>query len=72
MSSAFVRESEEQWLHEIDPTLPALIQYLSRENNGILVSERKRYFDTKLDQEVIEMSNGLGYAKDKEGRWMVV
>jgi len=72
MSSAFVRESEEQWLHEIMPTLPALIQYLTRENNGVRVSERQRYYSAKLEQEVIEMSNGLGYAKDKEGRWMVV
>lgn len=72
MSSAFVKEGEEQWLHEIPPTLAALIQYLSRENNGIRVNERKRYFNKKLDQEVIEMSNGLGYAKDENGRWMVV
>lgn len=72
MSSAFVREEESQWLHDIMPTLPALIQYLTRENNGIMVSERRRHFDEKLDQEVIEMSNGLGYAKDKDGKWMVV
>ena len=71
MSSAFVRESEEQWLHEIPPTDAALIQYLTRENNGIRVSEKRRYWDKKLDVEVVEMSNGLGYAKDKDGRWMV-
>lgn len=72
MSSAFVREGDEQWLHDITPTLPALIQYLTRENNGILVSERSRYYDKKVEQEVIVMSNGLGYAKDKDGKWMVV
>ena len=31
MSQAFVKESEEQWLHEVPPTLNALIVYLTRE-----------------------------------------
>jgi hypothetical protein len=35
MSQAFVRESEEQWLHEVGPSLSALLIYLTRENNGI-------------------------------------
>ena len=43
MSQAFVRESDEQWLHEIAPTLNALIVYLTRENNGIRVYEQKNY-----------------------------
>jgi hypothetical protein len=34
MSSAFVKEAEEQWLHEIPPTLTALIVYLTGQNNG--------------------------------------
>lgn len=72
MSSAFVKEGDEQWLHDIMPTMNALVQYLTRENNGILVSERRRHFDHQLDQEVVEMSNGLSYAKDKDGKWMVV
>ena len=37
MSQAFVRESDEQWLHDVAPTLNALLVYLSRENNGIRV-----------------------------------
>jgi len=48
MSSAFVKESEEQWLHDIQPTLPALIVYLTRENNGIRVYEKKNYIPTSL------------------------
>lgn len=71
MSSAFVRESEEQWLHDISPTLNALIVYLTRENNGIRVYSRKNYFDPKLDKEVYEMSNGLRYAI-KDDRWIIV
>ena len=43
MSQAFVKESEEQWLHDVLPTLNALIFYLTRENNGIHVYERNSY-----------------------------
>jgi len=71
MSQAFVRESEEQWLHEVAPTLNALLTYLTRENNGIRVYEQKKMV-AKDGNEVHVMSNGLSYAKDKDGRWMVV
>jgi hypothetical protein len=71
MSQAFVKESDEQWLHEIDPTLNALIVYLTRENNGIRVYEKRFYLREKDGLEIHEMSNGLSYAKDKEGRWYV-
>jgi hypothetical protein len=70
MSQAFVKESDEQWLHEIQPTLNALIVYLTRENNGIRVYEKKAFVHDGL--EIHEMSNGLSYAKDKEGKWYVV
>ena len=71
MSQAFVKESDEQWLHDIQPTLHALIVYLTRENNGIRVYEIKNYTD-KNGKEIHEMSNGLSYAKDDEGKWYVV
>lgn len=71
MSSAFVRESEEQWLHDIQPTLNALIVYLTRENNGIRVYEKKNFIDKK-GKEIYEMSNGLLYAKDANSKWYVV
>ncbi len=69
MSQAFVKESDEQWLHEISPTVNALIVYLTRENNGIRVYEKKTI--NKSGKEVHEMSNGLSYTKDEEGRWMI-
>ena len=72
MSQAFVRENEEQWLHEIAPTLSALIVHLTRENNGIRVYEKKNYIHPKTGKEVYEMSNGLTYGKDNEGKWYVV
>ena len=70
MSQAFVKESDEQWLHEVQPTLPALIVYLTRENNGIRVYEIKNTIEK--EREVHHMSNGLSYAKDKQGIWEIV
>lgn len=72
MSQAFVRESDEQWLHEISPTMNALIAYLSRENNGIRVYEKENYLDEKTGKEVHTMSNGMSYTKDKDGRWSIL
>ncbi|GAC1417809.1 MAG: hypothetical protein NVS1B13_09320 [Flavisolibacter sp.] len=72
MSQAFVKESDEQWLHDVGPSMHALINYLSRENNGIRVYEQKKYFDQKDQKEIHQMSNGLCYGKDKEGKWYVV
>ncbi|MGB8190827.1 MAG: hypothetical protein WCF67_02855 [Chitinophagaceae bacterium] len=71
MSQAFVKESEEQWLHEVAPTIHALIVYLTRENNGVRVYEQKTYIHPKNNREVHVMSNGLGYAKDDEGKWYI-
>jgi hypothetical protein len=71
MSSAFVKESEEQWLHDIQPTLPALMVYLTRENNGIRVYEKKNYIDPDSGVEIFEMSNGLSYSK-KDGHWIII
>ena len=72
MSSAFVKENEEQWLHEIAPTLPALVNYLTRENNGVRVYEQKNFIDPKDGKEIHLMSNGLSYAKDNESKWYIV
>lgn len=71
MSRAFMKESDDQWLHDVAPTMIALLIYLTRENNGIRVYEEKRYIDSE-GREVYDMSNGLSYAKDKEGKWRVV
>ena len=42
MSQAFVRESDDQWLDDVPPTLNALVNFLTRENNGIRVYEKKQ------------------------------
>ena len=71
MSQAFVRESDEQWLHEVAPTMNALLVYLTRENNGIRVYEKKTTVDPKTGREIYHMSNGLSYTKDDNGRWTI-
>jgi len=69
MSQAFVKEEDDQWLHEIPGTFPALINYLTRENNGIRVYEKRKL--VKNDVEIYEMSNGLSYSKDADGKWQI-
>lgn len=71
MSQAFVKESDEQWLHEIPPTMTALVNYLTRENNGIRVYEKRTYLHPTEKREAVEMSNGLSYAKDEDGKWYI-
>jgi len=71
MSRAFVKEDDdEQWLHDVPPTLNALIAYLTKENNGVRVYEQRSVIRPG-GLEVHHMSNGLGYAKDKDGKWYV-
>lgn len=72
MSQAFVKEQEEQWLHEIPATLSALIVYLTRENNGVRVYEQNQFVSSKTNRLVYEMSNGLSYSLDDQGKWFVV
>ena len=69
MSQAFVKEEDDQWLHEIPGTVTALINYLTRENNGIRVYEKRKL--VKNGVEIYEMSNGLTYAKDANGKWQI-
>ncbi len=70
MSQAFVKEEDDQWLHEVPPTLTALIHFLTRENNGIRVTEITIHMHNGT--EIHEMSNGLQYQKDSDGKWQVV
>ena len=71
MSSAFVRESEEQWLHDIPPTFNALVVYLTRENNGIRVYEKENRVDPATLKTVFLMSNGLEYTT-RDDKWVIV
>jgi len=72
MSSAFVRESDEQRLNEVGPTLSALLLYLCRENGGVPIREVKSFYSQKHGRDVYEMSDGLTYAKDDESKWYII
>ncbi|RYZ55426.1 MAG: hypothetical protein EOP49_02855 [Sphingobacteriales bacterium] len=72
MSQAFVKEGEEQWLHDVSPVVNALIVYLTRENNGIRVYEKSSCTDQKTGKTVYSMSNGMDYSIDQEGKWFIV
>lgn len=71
MSRAFMKEGDDLWLHDVPPTMSALLAFLTRENNDIRVVEERRYIDDE-GREVFAMSNGLEYTKDENGRWRVV
>jgi len=72
MSQAFVKEYDDQWLHDIAPTMQALVHYLTRENNGIRVYEKKSYMHPGEKIEVHEMSNGMVYGIGKDSKWYVL
>lgn len=72
MSRGFAKEYEDQWLHEIAPIMTALIRFLTIESNGVPIHERRNYFDQTSGKEVHEMSNGLSYSLDDQGRWFML
>jgi hypothetical protein len=72
MSSAFVKEGEEQKLNEVAPNLSALQFYLRRENSGIPVHQLKSWYSDKYARDVYEMSDGLIYARDADSKWFII
>jgi hypothetical protein len=72
MSQAFVNEKDEMSLQDVPPSITALILFLTRENNGIRVYEKKTAKDPANNREVHVMSNGLSYSKDEYSKWYVV
>ena len=72
MSQAFVKEEDEQLLHEIQPTVNALIVYLTRHNNGIRVYEKSTVYSETYNANIYKMSNGLSYVHNDEGKWMMI
>lgn len=72
MSQAFVKENEEMLLQDVPPSLTALTIYLTRENNGIRVYEKKMVKNQENGRDVHVMSNGLSYSKDENSRWYMI
>jgi hypothetical protein len=71
MSRAFMREGEDQWLSDVAGSVQALSLFLTRENNGIRVYEKRQATDTN-GRTVHEMSNGCKYVKDANGKWEIL
>lgn len=71
MSHAFVREGDHQDLEDIAPTTTALVAFLTNENGGIRVYEKKQ---TKgVNGEIVHvMSNGLSYTINSNSKWEVI
>ncbi len=63
-----MREGEDQWLSDVAPSIQALIVFLTKENNGVRVYEKKEYQDN-AGRTIHEMSNGVSYGKDSNGKW---
>lgn len=71
MSQAFVRETDDQWLNEVGPSMRALTAFLTKDNGGIRVYEQRNFVNDK-GQEIVVMSNGLSYSKNEKGEWYIV
>ena len=69
MSQAFIREGDGLSLDEVSPSVNALLFFLTRENNNIRVYEKKTMIEN--GREIHVMSNGLSYAKDSNGKWVI-
>jgi GTP cyclohydrolase II len=72
MSSAFVKEGEYQRLEDVGPSINALMVYLQRENGGLRIYEKKNYYNAEHERDVYQMTDGLSYAKNDEGKWYIV
>ncbi len=71
MSHAFVREGDHQDLGDIAPTINALVAFLTNENGGIRVYEKKQ-IKGKNGEIVHVMSNGLGYTIGANSKWEII
>lgn len=71
MSHAFIKEGDDMWLHDIAPTLDALINYLTRENGGLPIREKENYYNEELKARVYKMSDGFSYYV-RENKWVCI
>lgn len=71
MSSAFLKEGESGQLKDVAPNFGALLFFLRMENGGTVTCDLKNYYSDKYGGDVYEMSDGLTYALNDEGRWAI-
>ena len=68
MSQAFVKENDDNGLlHQIKPTIPALINYIKTESATSVAFVKQI---NKIDgTDVLDMSNGLSYFLNEDNNW---
>lgn len=71
MSRAFTKESEQEWLGDVEADILALERFLSREQ-GSRVTQIQSVEDPGTGTHIHEMSNGNHYTLDMDGRWRQV
>lgn len=71
MSRAFVKEGESEQLRDIAPNLASLEHFLRRENGGVTIRELKTRNSEKFGRQVHDMSDGLSYGLNDDGRWQI-
>ncbi len=66
-----MREGEDQLLSDVAGSVQALSLFLTRENNGIRVYEKRQVTEAN-GRTSHEMSNGCKYVKDANGKWEIL
>ncbi|CAN5256844.1 hypothetical protein BH11BAC5_BH11BAC5_20430 [soil metagenome] len=68
MSQAFVKENDDNGLlHQVKPTIPALVNYIKAENNFNPVFVKQ--INKIAGVEVITISTGFSYFINKDNNW---
>ncbi len=69
MSRAFVKESETEWLGDVEPEIAALERFLTKESGGERITRIQSHNDKTSGKAIHEMSNGQSYTLDEDSRW---
>ena len=71
MSQAFVKENDDNgMLHQVDPTLSSLINYLRSESGGKGIHLER--WDKINDTDIAVMSNGFSYFINSDKQWEII
>lgn len=72
MNKGFTKQHESPGLHEVPPTLNALVNHLTSLSNVYKVYQKGSFKDPDTGREVHEMSNGRLYIVNDKRQWVVV
>jgi hypothetical protein len=72
MNKAYTTQRGGLGLHEIPPTLNALVNHLTGESESYKIFQRGSFKDPDSGKEVHEMSNGQLYTVNDDRKWIMV